>query len=252
MALRLPLGTKAVLQQQMNSQGSEVYHMPVVVIQCAASKVGDAGFLARSDGRQVTFVADPDNAPPDQEQLYAHPDAPCHGGLTWRDMLLEYNKNWSRQNPLHLKRACELYRPAVYTDLVRRFGVCSVFILSAGWGLVRSDFLLAAYDITFSSSAERFKRRRRRDLFNDFCMLPAHTCGPVAFVGGASYLPMFLKLTAHVNTRKIVFFNGRRPPLPPACAAIRFICRSPGRKTNWHYECAEQLAQDGGQSLLAG
>ena len=35
----------------------------IVVIQCAASKRGDAGHLTTASGRPVDFVADPQSAP---------------------------------------------------------------------------------------------------------------------------------------------------------------------------------------------
>ncbi|BAU49572.1 hypothetical protein SVA_3024 [Sulfurifustis variabilis] len=50
------------------------------------------------------------------------------------------------------------YRPGRVRD---------VFILSAGWGLIGAAFLTPVYDITFSNSADDYKRRRRRNQFDD-------------------------------------------------------------------------------------
>jgi hypothetical protein len=46
--------------------------------------------------------------------------------------------------------------------LVEKFGIEKVFILSAGWGLIRADFLTPNYDITFSGSAEAFSDDAQR------------------------------------------------------------------------------------------
>ena len=70
-----------------------------------------------------------------------------------------YNDNPGR-NLLHLCPAYQLYQNKTYGLLVDRFGLNTVYILSAGWGLVRADYLLPYYDITFSPSAEAYKRRR--------------------------------------------------------------------------------------------
>ena len=57
-------------------------------------------------------------------------------------------------------------RPSVYRELVHALGAENVFILSAGWGLLSADFLTPNYDITFSATAERYKRRRVRDVIS--------------------------------------------------------------------------------------
>jgi hypothetical protein len=56
----------------------------IVVIQCAAKKWADAGFLRTSDGRSVSFVAQPDEAPPDRSRVYARPGDPADNGTSWR------------------------------------------------------------------------------------------------------------------------------------------------------------------------
>jgi hypothetical protein len=59
-----------------------------------------------------------------------------------------------------------------------------VYILSGGWGLITASFLTPDYDITFSQSAEHYKRRRQTDRYHDFRMLPEDTREPLAFFGG--------------------------------------------------------------------
>lgn len=63
-----------------------------------------------------------------------------------------------------------------------RLGVSNVFILSAGWGLVRADYPLPVYDITVAKpakSADSYKWRRPTDEYHDFCHLHAGDPGPI-------------------------------------------------------------------------
>jgi hypothetical protein len=133
-----------------------------VVIQCAARKRSNAGHLATIDSKPVDFVARPDLAPAEADRIYARPDDISDLGLSWREQLREYNEN-PRSNPLRLLPAYQLYENKTYGLLVDRFGSESVYILSAGWGLIRSIFLTPYYDITFSQSAARYKQRRKKD-----------------------------------------------------------------------------------------
>jgi hypothetical protein len=111
----------------------------IVVIQCAAIKRPNAGYVLTSDGRRVCFVANPSLAPPG-DVIYARPDDPSDIGATWRELLLQYNQS-SAANPLRLARAFELYENAVYRRLAARVGIDNLYILSAGWGLIAASFL---------------------------------------------------------------------------------------------------------------
>jgi hypothetical protein len=62
------------------------------VIQCAASKRVDAGHPWSADGKPVTFVAAPHAAPADPAHKYARPDDPAGTGLSWRQVLAQYNR----------------------------------------------------------------------------------------------------------------------------------------------------------------
>lgn len=206
----------------------------IVVIQCAARKRSDAGRLRCADGKPVIFVAQPKLAPADDGVAYARPDDVSDGEMSWRESLLNYNSE-PGHNSLGLCPAYQLYENKIYVRLVDRFGPKKVYILSAGWGLIRADFLTPYYDITFSPSAEVYKRRHRAESYDDFRMLPDQTDQEIVFFGGKDYLPLFCSLTAPVRTKRTVFYNSAVTPDVDGCALERFATAT---KTNWHYECA--------------
>ena len=107
----------------------------IAVIQCAASKRSDAGHLMTMSGQPVDFVAGPQIAPPNSDRAYARPDDLCKNGISWRQLLLQYNKN-QNGNPHCLYPAYQLYKNGAYERLVEHFGLSNVYILSAGWGLI--------------------------------------------------------------------------------------------------------------------
>ncbi len=209
-----------------------------VVIQCAASKSG--AYLRAADGREVFFVAQPEKAPENDRYVYAHPDDPSGDGLTWREKLLRYNEKG--ENPQKLARAFELYDNAVYRSLVDVLGIEKVFILSAGWGLIRAEFLTPYYDITFNRGVARkgedYKLRGPGRMWRDFRHLPSASGEPLVFLGGKDYVPLFSELTRTSNLRRHIFYNAAQPPTAQDCILERY--NSPTR-TNWHYECAKAL-----------
>ena len=73
----------------------------IVVIQCAARKREDAGFLRTQEGKPVLFVADPSAAPASDTLIYARPDDSSDHGGSWRDVLVRYNDD-PGSNPLSL------------------------------------------------------------------------------------------------------------------------------------------------------
>lgn len=222
-----------------------------VVIQCAAGKSLAAGHMVTETGQQVLFVADPTKAPQNTSLVYQRPDDADQSGVTWREKLLEYNRD-STDNPLGLLPALQLYKNPVYAELAHAFGVQNVYILSAGWGLISAEFLTPNYDITFSTAGnvDIYKRRQHGDRYDDFAMLPKTAAEPIVFLGGKNYVPLFCSLTAHSGKERIVFYNTARPPDAPNCRLLRF--HSPTRR-NWHYECANSLVHgDGWMPLILG
>ncbi|MHC2552376.1 hypothetical protein [Bradyrhizobium elkanii] len=213
----------------------------IAVIQCAASKRSDAGRLRTAHGVPVEFVADPQAAPADPSRTYARPDDLSDNRTSWRQLLVAYNQE-PGSNPLGLYPAYQLYENRAYGRLVDSFGLSNVYVLSAGWGLIRADFLTPHYDITYSPSADKYKRRRKADRYHDFCMLPNHAQDDILFFGGKDYLPLFCSLTSAVQGKRIVFYNSASAPQIDRCTISRFETTT---RTNWHYECVNAFL-DGG------
>jgi len=210
----------------------------IVVIQCAASKRRHAGYFRAPDGRRVLFVARPELAPSTDDLIYARPDDAAWQGLSWRELVVRYNETPNR-NPHGLLSAFELYENEAYRHLTKQFRTESTYILSAGWGLISAGFLTPAYDITFSSAADRYKRRKSKDEYYDLCMLPRGSNEPMVFFGGKDYVPLFSELTKSHGGPRTVFYNSAEPPEASACLLRRFEAAT--RTTNWHYDCVNAV-----------
>jgi hypothetical protein len=118
--------------------------------------------------------------------------------------LVDYN-NEHNGNYLGLCPAYQLYENKAYEHLFGRFGATKTYILSAGWGLIRADFLTPHYDITFSPSADDYKRRKKSDRYDDFRMLPEDADDEIMFFGGKDYVPLFCALQTGTKDGKWSF-----------------------------------------------
>lgn len=203
-----------------------------IVIQCAAKKQHDAGYFTTKHGNEVLFVAKPNLAPPQNGVTHAHPDGLDDDGVSWRDKLIEINEK-PEVNRRKLLPAWKLYKNPAYSKLVQTFGHENIFILSAGWGLVPANYLLPDYDITFSQSAEKYKRRRENDTYKDFRGLMQDDPEPVIYLGGKDYIKLFSDLTAGAGGKRIIVYNSSSLPQAPGCEAIRYETTT---RTNWHYD----------------
>lgn len=210
----------------------------IVVVQCAARKRPDAGMLRTKAGAPVLFVADPTKAPNSPGYTYVRPDDLDEDGVPWRQRLLAYNRDDA--NELSLKQAADLYSNSAYRALVDKVGLDRTFILSAGWGLIRSDFLTPRYDITFSAAAAPYARRRKTDRYGDFCMLPSEPRERIAFFGGRDYVPLFVSLTAGTRTERVVIHNSSMKEIV-GCSLHRFETST---RTNWHYEAVRAYIRE--------
>lgn len=193
--------------------------MMKIVLHCAASKGPDAGSLTDECGTPVLFVVDPALAPYSETYIYAPLVDSAGNGRTWRDVLVEYND--TGVNPLGLRPAYRMYHHQVYKQLVDRYGGCKAFILAAGWSLLSTDFLKRKYDISFSNRADNYKRRSKRDRYNEFRVLLDDSDEEVVFFGGKDYRPLFCKLTRKFRGRRFLCYNSRVPPEVPGCMLIQ-------------------------------
>jgi PPOX class probable F420-dependent enzyme len=215
--------------------------MTAIVIQCASEKSG--GYFRASNGDKVGFLAQPRLAALQPGWIFARPDDLGATGGTWRAALYAYNDRYARtgENPDNLKPAWQLYTNPVYRSLAKAFGTDNLYILSAGWGLVHSDYLLPNYDITFlnNRNVDPAAVRRKDALFQDSVQMLDDIDGPVLFIGGLSYVPLFCDLTKGVRAERILYYNSNKQPSAPGCQLIRYNTNT---RTNWHYECARDLA----------
>jgi hypothetical protein len=131
--------------------------MPPVIIPCAKGKKHNAPTLTLG-GNDITFVAQPAGV---NERAPWDPIVQ-HGPRTWIHCVADYN-NAGALNPVDVAAgvgisgppgtqlfcAGTLYTASIYADLIQVLGFHHIFILSAGWGLVRADVRLPPYDVTF-------------------------------------------------------------------------------------------------------
>lgn len=214
-----------------------------IIIQCAGRKkkpLPKSGFRT-SDNRLIQFVANPNLAPDSEIYAYKKPEDIYNGSDTWRDEILEYNKN-PISNPLQLFPAYQLYADHTYRNLVEKFGIDQIYILSAGWGLIPANFLIPDYDITFSHGKNVAQQchRKKTDYFKDFCLLPDDG-DDIIFLGGQSYLPLFCELVGKFQGRKKILYRLNSDlDLGPEFITEKYVTK---RVTNWHYECAKMIIE---------
>ena len=118
-----------------------------------------------------------------------------------------------------------------------------MFVLSAGWGLIRSDFLTPNYNITFAPQAERYKRRDANDPFyKDFRQLAADAQDKIFLLASKAYLPLFCKLTAQNLGQRNIFYNWAKPTGVRDCHLIPYnTSASRATQRTWYYSCADDF-----------
>ena len=147
--------------------------------------------------------------------------------------------------PIGLLPAYKLYTPNkpykdIYTQLVKVFGIDNVYILSAGWGLIRASFLTPNYDITFSGQADAYKRRGKSQ-YRQYCdsnHLESAIDEDLLFFGGKDYLPLLCCLTQCYQGRRIVYYSGNKPN----CDDVEFVPYETSTRI-WYYECARRVME---------
>jgi hypothetical protein len=173
-----------------------------------------------------------------------HPDDKMNDKKTsWRDYLI------NNQNDNNLLEAYNLYTREEYRCLHRKYEH-NFYILSAGWGLVNSEFKLPKYDITFSNTANL--RTKRNDnligapLYNDFNLLNLDGKEDIVYIGSPDYIPLFFDLTSILKNRKIIYWKGMAPmpvpvrfPIPNNTFLYRYY--NTNTRMNWYYEVARDF-----------
>jgi hypothetical protein len=167
-------------------------------------------------------------------------------GSTWRDLIQKNNK---QGNPLKLYKAFELYKDNIYRNLYNRFGD-RFYILSAGWGLVKSDTPLPNYDITFvvKNKISINTLRQGQAVYKDFNHLDNNS-EDVIFIGTPGYLKLFYQLTKRLIYRKIVFWKGQNAlniPLPNDTFNLRQYKTK--NNSSWWKELAKNIIEIGYKS----
>jgi hypothetical protein len=208
-----------------------------VVIVCSKGK-NDSKFTQYPN---VNFVATPDlpnEFRPDDINLIEN--------ITWRKYL-EVN-----QKDANLLEVYNLYKRSEYRFLYNKY-VKDLYILSAGWGLVNSEFKLPNYDIAFSSNAQPRNKRNNnlieQPIYNDFHQLTVNDEEDIIFIGSPDYIALFMRLTLNLKNRKIIYWNKMSPqptpfqlPIPNDTFCYRFY--KTNTRTNWHYQLAKDLCND--------
>jgi hypothetical protein len=206
-----------------------------VVISCSNKKNGESLIF---NSNEILFVANPQKTERINNKIYYHPDEKINNtNKTWREYVIE--------NQSAFLKAYELYFNDIYRKLYSSFG-SDLFILSAGWGIVNSEFNLPKYDITFSKQAEEYKRRTKKIYFNDFNHLKNISPNEdiVAFIG-IDYIGLFYELTKDLTNKKIIFYNSKK--LSEIKKAVKqnetyhFKKYQTNIRTNWHYVAAKDF-----------
>jgi hypothetical protein len=208
-----------------------------VIISCCSRKTGES---FTHNGQPINFISRV-NEVIENPGNYFHPDDLIpNENSSWRDVITQQEIRHDL-NPAH-----ELYQDPIYNSLFDHFGI-DLFIFSAGWGLVRADYKLPRYDVTFSNRQRtpNYTRRDNNDHFNDFNQLLGLNPEEVLlFMGGMDYVMPFYGLTENMPNEKIIVYRNQNllDNLPNLdINNFQFLYYQTNRRTNWHYEFAKRL-----------
>ncbi len=219
-----------------------------VIIQCCSGK--EEKYIT-FNGKPIKLVSDPDKKCDKSDSFeYYRPDSEIvNNQITWRDIVELCNKK--DQQPYGLLKAVFLYKPRnnphIYRDIANFPDLCGLknfFILSAGWGLVRGDYFLPSYDITFNKEALPCSQRdykKDRGKFHDFnhlkeCKINEHE--NIYFFGAKDYLPFYYDLTKDISGRKVIYYKSEKTKKEKGYVYIKYDKKI---NTNWHYSCVKDF-----------
>jgi len=177
----------------------------IPVLCCSKSKRIDVFYY---NNHSIKFVASPKCAN-DGLNLYCIPDDKIPGyEKKWRDLIVE-------QNHENLVRGFELYKNDIYRYLYQKYGD-NFYILSAGWGIIRSSYKLPAYNISYSKQADELIKRTEHMQWNDFNHLQddvnagiISSDAVIVLFSSVDYLSSFYNLTSEIKNRKKIFFKAK-------------------------------------------
>jgi hypothetical protein len=208
------------------------HYIPVLC--CSSDKTKDRFCY---NGKFYKFVAYPQEVAQGGVIFYKPDDRIPGENKTWRDLVLE-------QNEPDLVPAYELYSRDIYRDLYHEFGNY-FYILSAGWGIIRADFKIPAYDITYSTDKKipGFVKRINNQNWNDINHLQEDakkfdSNSEIILFAGSDYAPRFCDMTQYIKCTKKILYKSLK--------LIRqqgFIYEYYKTKinTNWFYKAAQDF-----------
>lgn len=208
-----------------------------VIISCCDRKNGNS---FTHNGEIINFVSRV-NEIVHNNAIYVHPDDLIpNENITWRELIaLQEIRD-------DLKPTYDLYVPEIYNSLFHNFGN-DFFIFSAGWGIVRADYKLPKYNVTFSTgnNIPNYSVRNQNDFFNDFNQLEGIDIHEkIIFFAGKDYVLPFCQLTDHFPNEKIIIYKNNDVLINNPYLNnnnFQFIHYQTNRRTNWHYEFAQRL-----------
>ena len=207
-----------------------------IIISCCDRKNGEP-FI--HNGEMINFVSNVDQVVSD-DGIYVHPDDLVpNEDFTWRDLVSLQGLNNNLQ-PAH-----ELYSPPIYNSLFQHYGN-DLFIFSAGWGIIKADFRLPKYNITFSNNnVPNYAIRNNGGIFHDFNHLDGIAENEqILLIAGMDYVIPFCQLTENLPNEKIIIYKNQN-----LLNNIQYLNNGnfqfqhyqTNRCTNWHYEFAQRI-----------
>lgn len=204
------------------------------VIQCALRKRVTAKPFVWN-GTEIAFVANPAENTKEACPWALVP----HKNMSW----IEHVRRMKNPN---LTKCGELYRHHAYGDLIQKLGEENVYVLSAGWGLVRADRPIPAYDVTFSPKA--LPRARTT---------PLARCKGDSFdikVAGEDEVHLFLTskyleyweclFPGSDRTNRFILHSCEGAVAKPQWAGRIKPVNCGGARTNWHYIAVRKFLED--------
>ena len=216
----------------------------IIIMPCAGSKK-DVGHIC-FHGKRVSFVANPGINSSDQFR----PDDLIPGlapRLTWREAITNYNTNNLLPDGVtiedgELPMAYNLYANNAYHAVANAIGYENLYILSAGWGFVKSTYKIPFYDITFSPQTAPLNHRTPNQEWADYNQFPntvkRDQC--VHSMIGVSYFELFERLFPREVRLRFHHMAGHAPGNFPG-RAWDFQLHPGKLRTNWYYQCARNV-----------